>query len=290
MPNHYYLEIGFYHLSADKAKKFTIRILEMLGVKQPKGGWDNSTVIVNSPKGQVSYSFRELVKEARLHGYIPKLHHLIDNQDVLFGSIFGVATNVNDAKYTCTFLNYNKELKAPLRIYPIENEIVTDILYFRKEACNQSNLHSFELTCRFYRSYLFSCISLVEAFINRHLLFYEFERNNSPQVEELKNTFNLVERIELLFQISTGKNIDVINKGIEWDHFMKLKDARNELIHSTEPFYGFEIKHLAKNLNYVRNGIGGFLHLIRKHQNKRSLSFIERLVSAPEITYVAVIK
>lgn len=281
------MEINKYHLSADKAEKVTISTLEKLGAKSPKNGWPNSILAIKTEKEQVrKYYFKDLVEEARFHGFVPVLQKLIDRNDEMFGGAFGVATDSRAIKYNCSFAGFSKELAGPFRIYPIEEELSNDILYFRKEACHNSNISNFELTCRYYRSYLFSCISLIEAYINRHILLFEFKNIDNPIIADLiDSTSNIEVRLELLFQITTGKRIDEIKGTIEWDHFKKIKKARNELIHSSEPYYGNQINLIANGLNLVKKGIGGLLLIFRKHQNIEPLAFMYNLASAPEIRY-----
>jgi len=57
------------------------------------------------------------------------------------------------------------------------------------------------------------------------------------------------------------------------------------LTHAVEPFYGHQIKEIADYLNYSRTGVGGLLNLLRVSQNLKSLGFIERLRTAPKVTY-----
>ncbi|RZK10520.1 MAG: hypothetical protein EOO46_10475 [Flavobacterium sp.] len=168
---------------------------------------------------------------------------------------------------------------------PVEMGLSSDILFYREEACLFSNEYDFTFTTRYYRAYLSACISLIDAFINRHVLIYRFRQLQTSDFDLLQKTSRLEDRLELFLKISTGKDMKSINGGVEWIHFKKLRHLRNEMTHINEPSLGYSIEEFADHFNYVRSGIGGLLHRIRVLQNKPTLGFIESLKTAPIIYF-----
>jgi hypothetical protein len=278
----YFLELAEYHLSEQQARKTVADLLLKTGSNSPKGGWDKSTITSGPPDHQEHTSFRELVKEARNTGVVGPIQKHLDRSDDIFGGTFSLSTpSKMIGQVTTSYAGHTKILKPPMTDTPVENALSEDIMFYREETCLWSNEHDFEMCTRNYRSYLFSCIALVDAFINRHILIYKFRKMDSKDFVELQSTTRLEDRMNLFLKISTGKDISAINNGTEWQHFKTLRKLRNEMTHINSPSLGYSIGEFADHLNYSRKGVGGMLRQIRELQGKHSLSFIERIRTAP---------
>lgn len=280
------LTIEKYHLSKEKATKAVIKALQDYGVqKSAKIKWDQISISLHNQSINTTYKFSDLVKEVRLTGIIELLQQNQDNNDDIFGGTLTLATPNDDLKVRVQYAGYDKEFKGAFRGASAFKELTEDILFYRKQSCEYSNCHDFSLTCRYYRAYLLSCISLIESFINRHIFLSTYEGCTSADFERLRNTLNLEDKISLWLKVYTSKDISAINKTKAWDHFMRLRKERNILTHVLEPDYAHEIKEIAKYLNYCQSGIGCLLFLLRENQKKITLGFIERLKTAPKVTY-----
>jgi hypothetical protein len=129
-------------------------------------------------------------------------------------------------------------------------------------------------------------MSLVDAFINRHILLASHEGFDSAAFTRLKTARGMEERVECWLQTCSEKmTLKDIAKRKEWCHFQELRQVRNALLHATSPFSVYSIKEIGKRLNYVRAGIGNLLLLLRTIHNKPSLMFIDRLRTAPEVQF-----
>jgi len=277
-----FLEMDTYHLSEQQARRTVSELLIATGSKSPKGGWDKATITFGPTERKESIAFRELVRIARLEGVVLPIQKHLDRSDDIFGGTFSLSTPSRMiGQVTTTYAGYTKILKPPMTDTPVESALSEDIMFYREETCFTSNNHDFEMCTRNYRSYLFACIALVDAFINRHILIYNFRELNSAIFEELRHSSRLEERMDLFLKISTGQGIVAINKGTEWVHFMLLRKLRNEMTHINSPSLGYSIGEFADHLNYSKLGIGGLLRLIRMKQKKQSLGFIEKIRTAP---------
>jgi len=282
----YFLELGKYHLSEQQARQSVIDLLFATGSKSPKGGWDKSKITTGPPDHQESTTFRELVKITRNSGVVEPVQKHLDRSDDIFGGTFSLSTPSSMVGQVSTsYAGYTKIFKPPMTHTPVETALSEDILFYREETCLWSNEYDFEMCTRNYRSYLFSCIALVDAFINRHILIYKFRKINSKELEELQSTSRLEERMNLFLKISAGKDISAINNGTEWAHFKALRKLRNEMTHINSPSLGYSIGEFRDQLNYSNKGVGGILRLIRQLQGKRSLGFIERIRTAPLVYF-----
>lgn len=277
------LEMENFHMTTSSAKKAVTKALLNNGVISPKGGWGKFTLSI----GENKRTFGELVKTAKETGIIPFHQNLINSNDDVFPDIrIGISSPFESFNtLTAEYAGFKKTLKFPLSNKPAEYEIVKDILFYREECTLYSDEYDFEFCTRYYRAYLSTCISLIDAFINRHILIYKHTNFKIDEIKKLEETINLENKIELFLKISCNKELQAINGGIEWKDFKSLKNLRNEIIHINEPSLGYNITEFAEHLNYVRNGVGRLLYKIRQAQDKSTLGFIERLRTAPKVVY-----
>ena len=64
-----------------------------------------------------------------------------------------------------------------------------------------SNEYDFRLTTRYFRAYLSACVSLLDAFINRHILVAKHEGFSSPEFSRLQTETNLEEKVRLWWAV-----------------------------------------------------------------------------------------
>jgi hypothetical protein len=289
MNSSHFLTIEKYHLSRKEAEKAVEAALKHYGCRKPiKGNWGEIDITIsNNKNGQTEkFKFHQLVTQARLSGIaLEILQRQRDNEDPFFGGSFSLATPNHQLEIAVSFAGTEKKLKGPCRIAPVEQELAEDILFYKQQVCQYSNSDDFSLSCRYYRSYIFSCISLVESFINRHILIFRTQGIDSTEFQALEKTLKLEDKIDLWLKIFSNRSLSAINGTKEWNDFKLLQRERNMLTHAVEPFYGHQIKEIADYLNFSRTGIGGLLNLLRITQNLKSLGFIERLRTAPKIKY-----
>jgi len=283
----HFLIIGKYHLSQGEATQSVEAALKHFGIrKPPNGSWAEMDIKIHENGQPEQFKFYQLVKKARESGIaLEVLQKKIDNQDIFFGRSLSLATPNHQVEIAVDFAGSEKKLTGPCRIAPVGQELAEDILFYRQQVCKYSNSNDFSLSCRYYRSYIFSSISLIEAFINRHIQIFRTNGLASPEFQELEQALNLEKKIDLWLKVASNKSLSAINNKKEWNDFKLLQKERNMLIHSVEPFYAHQIKKMADYLNFSRTGVGGLLTLLRKSQAMENLGFIEKLRTAPKITY-----
>ncbi len=287
MPSrHAVLRIAQYHLSHTAAEALVVRLLRMLGASRPKRGWHSVAYTLQTPKGTVRLQWSEMVKEARLTGGVSAIQTWLSSNNPLFGRMLGIATNSPNLSIEATFLNHKHRLKGPARSFPVEQELVGDVLAYRRLACESSDSDSFEETTRYFRSYLFSCISLIEAFMNRYLEMAIHGKDPDARIKELQQESRIENRILLWLRVfSQGEGIGNVRCTEQWDAFQKLRRARNSHIHASEPFFGYSIPKLANPLNACRKGIGGLLLLLELASGQQSTFLFERVATAPMVRF-----
>lgn len=290
MERHQYLVIDEYHLAHTDAWEAVVALAKARGAKEPSGGWDQLTMSWTNRDGKVmKLGFERLVDHARRTGVVRELQGDIDAADYVFGSSFAVPVPTSGSghsmKLKAEYAGYVQELTVPCRYAAIEGELVEDILYYRAAACSHSDADDLIDTCRFYRAYLFSCVSVIDAFINRYVLIYSHTRTKPVDVEAFRHAPTLEAKIGLWLETFAHARLHDINESHEWYELRRLLRAKAELSHGRHAFLGHNIRDLARQLNYVRDAVGGLLLLLRYIEGEKTLGFIERLRTAPRITF-----
>ena len=274
--------------SENKAKKNVNELLEKFNYEPPlvKAQWSKKRYTFTFGSENIELSYFDLIQEMRKYGVVYSIQNYLDRSDEIFGQTFGLETPNFQFPVTTHFAGFSKILQSPSRTIPIEKELVSDIIFYREETCYESDDKDFEMCTRNYRAYLFTSISLIDAFINKHILIYNHQGLNTTDFNSLKESRNSDERIELLVKIiSNDDNVQRLKESEAWNDYKKLKNLRNNIVHSLEPFFGHSIPEFAEHLNLIRTGVGELLKMILGFQNKFTLGFIEELRNAPEVFY-----
>lgn len=280
------LKIMPFHLSPTRAEKHVSDLLKAIGCVRPKKGWHTSSYELNRLDGKIPVVWKDMVGEARRTGRVDIIQRFTDLEDPYFGSNFGMATNTSNISIRTSFLGHKKTFRGPARNYPVEQELVNDILVYRKMCCDFSK-HSdgFEETFRFFRAYLFSCISLIDAFINRYVHVATFNGNTDPSLDLLSKPSRLDIRLTLWLQVFGSKGDVDLKKGLKWDHFLVLKKARNLHVHAIEPYFGYRVADMVHPLNACREGIGKLIVFLQREADHKHTSLFQKLTSAPLVRF-----
>jgi hypothetical protein len=283
--NPHFLLMQEYHLSEAKARQEVIRELQACGQQEPASGWKSFELTWNdSPSEPVKFS--ELVAEARKNGIVARLQRYLDQTDAIFGGMIDDMMTPNwQLTISREWAGFKGEAQGPCRAGFSERDLIEDILYYRSEACARSNEYDFRATCRYFRAYLFACVSVVDAFINRHILLAHHEGFTSPEFERLKESTKPEERIRLWFVVCSTDDPGPFFESKEWCHFQEIRSKRNEVIHSVVPIGMYALREIQEYLNKVRSGVGGLLAKMRSAHGKPVLGFIQQLCTAPLVDF-----
>ncbi len=284
--NPHFLVLHRYHLSRAKAQDVVIATLQRCGVKRPKEGWDAVSLTWNNESGGVPVRFAELVNEARKMGVVNRLQKYLDKQDPVFGGTIDELCTPNfQMKFGTEYAGWKKEVQGPCRTSCVELELTEDILDFRRQACEHSNEYDFCLTARYFRAYLSSSLSLLDAFINRHVLLARHEGFSSPEFGRLQTETNLEEKVRLWWAVCSGDDPVPFFRSGAWCHLQELRTKRNEILHAVDPISVYSLREIQLYFNKVQTGLGELLLCLRKAHKKPTLGFIERLRTAPKVEF-----
>jgi hypothetical protein len=268
-------------LSSKLAKEAAVRTLVDAKASCPPNGWKLVTLSWGQEPNKYSYSYDELVNEARKNGYIYEVQRNLDKSDSVFGgSIYDMGTPNWQMKVKKEYAGFSKEIQGPCRTALVEQDLTDDVIRCREEVCEYSDQYDFRMLCRSFRGYLSASVSIVDAFINRHILLAKHQGFSSPEFERLKTTTKMEDKVRLWFSCCSSDDPDVFFNSSNWCHFQELRKKRNEILHAVDPYGLYAITEIQSFLNKVRTGIGELLLKMRIAQKKPTLGFIERLRTA----------
>jgi hypothetical protein len=238
MQEHKFLSFHPYCLSNGKAEHAVDDLLKRVGfslleITSMKRGtrllWEHGNT-------HIWLRYKKLITEMRVNGIVEQLDSYLDSLDPIFGGRLALATTSSAITLSVSYADYSQTLQGPARLYQAEYELADDILFYRQQACDHSWEPDFIMTARFCRAYMAACVSIVDAFINRHIWIANHAGLATPDFSVLKASTNTEERIELWIKVFTGKTATEINGGTEWKHFQDLREERNKLIHVKKPY------------------------------------------------------
>ncbi len=280
-----FLILARFHMSDEAAKRAVLRYLRTMGFVINRPDWQHGTIQLSEENGQtLEVSLAELVHATRETGVPQPLAVRLDRQDRVFGGTFHMATNSPTITMKMEYAGYSKELRGPCRLAVVESELSDDVLFYRRETCRMSTRDS-DLCecCRYYRGYLQSAMSVVDAFVNRYVILGV--HHGLPIPRELSGPASMDERLDAWAHLVANTDASILRSGPEWSQYTQLKQERNRMVHAVEPYIRVAIRQLPEYLNAVRLGIGGLLYRMRDFAGESTLGLIERLKTAPKVSF-----
>ena len=163
-----------YQLSKPRVEKELQRLFNILGLKS------DVEIKIRRGKTERTYLVTDLYDELRKKGYLEELQKIIDQKNRLYYPSISFSMTMRNAKFTMKRGGKEQGYKGPGSMIPVEKEITDDILFYREEACKESVSTDFNKTRMFYRAYLLSCISLLDAFIQICILVLQ-KKDKQPR-------------------------------------------------------------------------------------------------------------
>lgn len=277
--------IGSTHMTAEAAREFLLKLMRQV---QPNFEFKDPRPTCEFVMGDFRLNFIEAIQRVRSTGTHQSLRAML-YLDPYFPITIGMSGGAPGLKMTIN--NFNGESTTTgglMRNMAIENEFTSDILWHRRGAQEHSSqADGFARCAMHYRGYVLSCAAIVEMFLYR-TVSVELKRQTSPsdQLQELgvaKGGFEY--RLELWLREFCERPLDSVKGTKFWNAFSELRTTRNELLHPSKTQIGLEMNDVARRLNLVRDGIGGFVNHLRHLQGCPPVSFAETLETAPMIKF-----
>lgn len=284
--------IAKFHLGKDKAERYVKHLARKLGIPIPHGKDYYKDLLLDFGERPLRVNFSELIRETQKDGVPSGLQLIADARDRYLAPAMTMAVGELvgglKAEMTSNFGKFSHSVQAPGLIESPEMSLANDILYFREMTCENSSMDSIEACARFFRSYLLSCVSLVDCFLSRYT---NFAKELAGDAEEYENISTLASasgietRIDAWFRTFAYHEIDSYKHSTEWLHFQRIRGMRNRFVHPPEPIASYSIREMAKYLNFCTEGIGGLLGLFHSCAGQDPhIGFIQKVRTAPKVT------
>jgi hypothetical protein len=281
----HFLRMDPYHLSTPKARELVTAELRAIGLNSVAG--PTAPLVLKHGKAEIRTTYQALVTSAREFGTVHLFQSERDRTDAVFGGTHAIGSPNWQFRWDLKWAGYTKILAGPGWFEPALQSLTADILFFRKETCAHSDEDACVLSLRYFRSYLGTCISIAEAFMNRYIAVARHHDFVSQEFTELASTRDLTKRFKLwleVFDNSTSNRRDFFASS-EWSQFQEIRDYRNKVVHAVDPIAGYEMREVQRYLNNVRVGVGGLMLRMRNLRGEQTLGFIERLRTAPLVHF-----
>jgi hypothetical protein len=286
------LRIEPYHRSEKSARDYVQLLVEQFGVTnfKTKLTGDKLVAIPTSDR-PMQVNLRREVFQTRKTGVPPIIQPLVDASDQLMpppfslgmiGDVPGVSFDINVRVGTFEA----KISGAGIHEAPVV-ALADDVLHFRRQIVEAAASHDLPQMARCYRTYLQTCISLVDAFLG-HAAF-AVQQLGSPKAssaafKRLTETVRFEDRLDAWCELC-GQPPGAYKSSKSWSDLQILRRERNRYVHPSEPIYTLGIDDVVKVLNLCRDGVGGTLVHFRKMSGlSPNMSYIQKVLTAPIIT------
>jgi hypothetical protein len=212
-------------------------------------------------------TFAELVAGTRATGVVPEIDRMRWRDKDPYGTISGA---MDSSGLPPIVLSAGPRTSAPFRgpgyvTNSVVGDMLDDVLYYREEVARLSYLtaeDSFRPAFRAFRAYLGSCITTLDAFLNRCAWFGLNDPPRTFTPDEEKTLRKQRVPLDVKFQqwlpiLCGGQRLAETSRA--WTDYRALRVARNGFVHVNEPDHMFVLRDAATVLNLCRRGVGELL-------------------------------
>jgi len=180
------LKIELQHIGKYKAQKYVLDLSKRLNIPVI---FENKYNFVTKIGGS---SFEETVKETKMEGRPRYLQRLYDNRDLFLKPSISIdinCQNINGSfmEITSKVNGFESKCKGSGSVRCMQEDITSDILWYRKAMCDKKLSTNIDIFYRFYRAYLYSCIAIVDCFLNLYFNWIQ-QYTDKDHITKIKST------------------------------------------------------------------------------------------------------
>ncbi|MCP3660182.1 MAG: hypothetical protein GY830_07725 [Bacteroidetes bacterium] len=290
------LKVTDIQVGKSKAEQYVLSLCKSLKYPVTHRKELNKTIEINNGIKVIKINLEKEVEFVRHNGKANMLQFMFDTNDIFLNTPLNIGIK-NDGvegikvKIESNFGDHSSSIKGEGYIESPETSLVDDILYYREEVIKAYNESDFKKFSRGYRSYLQSCISLVDWFLYRYTFFV---KNKIPLSEKaygniaiLDSRRSIEDRLEAWMTTFAVNNKEEFKQSKYRAKFFDLKGQRNKIVHPESPTIEYEVRNIVKYLNYVQDGIGGLFAELRRYTGySENIGFIRQIQSQGKIEII----
>ncbi|WP_125178738.1 hypothetical protein [Leptospira harrisiae] len=273
-----------YNLSVNFCEKYFLSLLDdwniSIGKLKFKRGFKIS--FFNS----INLTYEDIILSIQSFGYLKNIEEkLLLTQDPVFKNQISMATTAEGLEINVNYAGIENKIKGSGRISPIEEDLANDIhfyiknfIYISKESDTSIENHS-----RLYRTIIIFSINFIDAFILKHLLYFEFQKMFQAECIEIRKERIFPEKVRKFYLLGNNKDIQKFCNTKEYHRFFEINKIRNSILHTSNSHISYSLKEMSENISKIRIGIGSFLKLIRKNFGLPTPFYISKLINLPNV-------
>ncbi|AEG02371.1 hypothetical protein [Methylomonas methanica] len=288
------LSIAEIQVGKDKAEKYILNLCKELGLQINTRKELSKTIRFNSSDKIIEINFPKEIDYVRKNGRAFVLQIMADSNDHYLNMSHGISVSSNarcgKIKLESNYGSHSVVVGSHSLIQAPEISFSDDISFYRKQAVIKFNENDLPGFARAYRGYLQSCVSLLDCFVHRYTFHI---KSMIPSMKEYENTevldskCSLEERLDAWVYTFATHKMDEYKNSKYRSKFIELKTKRNEIVHAIQPHIAYDIKESVKYLNYVQDGVGGFMAELRKYSGfSENVGFIRHVKTQAEIKII----
>lgn len=282
--SHQYLATqSTYHLSADRATREVLRVLKLLEPNRRTKDLRRATFQWAQFPNRGS-TFAALVAETRATGFAGPAQLTLEARDPWFGDRFDLSVDSEGIDLASSYAGFESSGRGPACSHRTEVGLAGDIVAARLDLCSATTKGRLDWVqiARSYRTFLFACTALVEAFLNHHVLV---AGHVGRDMKAFESALSFEDRLERWLSEFTTLPLSELKGSESWGHLVELRKARNRSIHGAEPALSLSLRDLPRTLNAAKTGVGDLLAGLRARQDLPPTSFILAVQTAPKIEF-----
>ncbi|PJZ95021.1 hypothetical protein [Leptospira meyeri] len=273
-----------YNLSINFCEKYFISLLKEwnidIGKQKFKRGFQINFF------GRINLTYEDIILSIQRSGYLVNIEEqLLFLTDPVLKNQFSMATTAEGVEIKIASNGRESIIKGSGRISPIEEDLASDLIYYYKnfEYISKETDNSMEHHSRLYRSIIIFSINFIDAFILKHVLYFESKRLYEKECVEIRKERIFPAKVKKFYLLGKEKNPKLFCNTKVYHRFFELNKIRNSILHTSNSTITYTLKEMSENISKIQIGVGSFLKMMRGNFNLPTPYYLSQIINLPEI-------
>ncbi|PKA22637.1 hypothetical protein CH381_29845 [Leptospira sp. mixed culture ATI2-C-A1] len=273
-----------YNLSINFCEKYFISLLKEwnidIGKQKFKRGFQINFF------GRINLTYEDIILSIQRSGYLENIEEqLLFLTDPVLKNQFSMATTAEGVEIKIASNGRESKIKGSGRISPIEEDLASDLIYYYKNFgyISKETDNSIEHHSRLYRSIIIFSINFIDAFILKHVLYFESKRLYEKECVEIRKERIFPAKVKKFYLLGKEKNPKLFCNTKEYHRFFELNKIRNSILHTSNSTITYTLKEMSENISKIQIGVGSFLKMMRGNFDLPTPYYLSQIINLPEI-------
>ncbi|TGL57189.1 hypothetical protein EHQ58_14795 [Leptospira ognonensis] len=273
-----------YNLSVNFCEKYFLSLLREwnidIGNQKFKRGFQINFF------SRVNLTYEDIILSIQKNGYLENVEdQLLFLKDPVLKNQFSMATTAEGVEIKIESNGKESKIKGSGRISPIEEDLASDLIYYYKNFLyiSKESDNSIENHSRLYRSIIIFSINFIDAFILKHVLYFESKHLFEKECVEIRKERIFPAKVRKFYSLGKEKNTEILCNTKEYHRFFELNRIRNSILHTSNSNIIYTLKEMSENISKIRIGVASFLKTIRMNFDFPTPYYLSQIINLPEI-------